>query len=193
MALISATRLKNLKLRVRAECARRNESGSVASYSGVAYDYTLAPALGIIAKSEHRDKLVIPLNAINSAQFPLITGGVVISEAALSTMESFLTVVEKRSFTDYSASDCSGGCTGLCYSCTSCTGCTGCGTACSNNCDGACEGTCTDACEGCNLCTSSCGYAGCTASCYLSCYGECDGNCGTGCSYCSGGCAGISF
>ena len=66
--LISPERFNNLKARVKAECQRRNASGSVASYGGSSYDYNTIPAKGTIIAAEHRDKIMQPLKAINSSK-----------------------------------------------------------------------------------------------------------------------------
>ena len=56
MAKVSADRFNELKARVKAECQRRAYSGSVSSYGGTAYDYSVVPAAGVIVKEEHREK-----------------------------------------------------------------------------------------------------------------------------------------
>lgn len=63
---ISASRMNDLKARVKAECLRRAKSGSVTSYGGADYDYSITPSTGVIIKKEHKDKNATPLNAINS-------------------------------------------------------------------------------------------------------------------------------
>ena len=55
MAVIQSERFVALKARVKAECQRRNGSGSVASYGGAAYDYTTPPRQGGTVLKEHRD------------------------------------------------------------------------------------------------------------------------------------------
>jgi len=60
--LISASRINDLKARVKAECTRR----SLSSYTGADYEYTTAPTSGGLISQEHRTKIATPLNAINS-------------------------------------------------------------------------------------------------------------------------------
>ena len=60
MSVVKAERFTALKAKVKAEMLRRNQSGSVASYGGAAYDYTTAPAAGRTVRKEHRDKLIEP-------------------------------------------------------------------------------------------------------------------------------------
>ena len=210
MALISPSRINALKNRVRAECARRNSNGSVSSYAGSAYDFTLMPADGTLIKAEHYDKNATPLNAINSKIVSRASsGGYIVKENDFVQMEAFLATIESRNLYDSTASDCSASCTGLCYSCTGtcsggcsgCTGCTGCGGCggCDGSCSG-CSGTCTGGCSGCSGCGESCSYScsscsgGCSGSC-LGCSGTCTGcsGCSDACSYgCGSGCTGCS-
>ena len=163
--LLEASRVNNLKARVKAECERRASVGSVASYAGTDYDYTLTPAPGVLVKQEHRDKIAIPLNAINADTVSNIAiGKTLIQDADITNMEGFITVLEKREKTDNSGSDCKSSCTGMCYGCTgTCTGsCSGgCSTTCTGSCSGNCGSNCWDACKGCGdacwaRCTSSC-------------------------------------
>lgn len=56
-----------LKARVKAEMQRRSYYGSLTSYAGTAYDYTEVPANDKIIKTEHINKLVTPMNAINAS------------------------------------------------------------------------------------------------------------------------------
>ena len=167
MAVISADRYNNLKARVKAECNRRRYTGSVSSYGGTAYDYTITPASGGIIRTEHRDKIATPLNAINSDNVHLATGQNVISDNDITVMESFTTVLEARSKTDRKGTDCKSSCTGLCYGCTgTCYNvCSGCGNSCSYNCTG-CTGSCSNTCKG------SC-ETGCSGGCYNACGQTC--------------------
>lgn len=168
---ITADRFNNLKARVRAECLRRAYAGtasgskSVSSYGGTSYDYSTTPAKGGKILAEHRNKLSGPLNAINSNTITSATGGTYITDAELTTMEAFVTTLEKQSITNYSSTNCSGGCTGLCYGCT---------------------GTCYNACSGCtDTCRDDCsGYcdAACESDCVQGCSGSCSGDCADGCS-----------
>ena len=191
MAQISASRVNELKARIKAECQRRAHSGSVSSYGGSSYDFSTIPAKGVKALQEHKVKNATPLNAINSS---IITGAMInetlITEGTMASMEAFTTILEKREITDHSGTDCSGGCTGMCYGCVgtcydACSGCTGC-TSCTG-CTGTCEGTCSDSCW--DYCNWGC-QGGCWSACDYDCSGVCSFNC-TGCSgTCSGGCSG---
>ena len=200
MGLIDSARLNALKARVEKECSRRNLTGSVALYAGDAYDYTVAPAEGVIVLEEHYEKLAVPLNAINNIMQPDTDGNRIISDSELDKMEEMLTTLEARDVNDKSATDCSASCTGLCYSCAGtcsggcsggCTGgCIGCGTICTYGCSTACSYSCEQNCVG--LCKVDCGNAGCQGQCVLSCYAGCDGGCGGGCSMCSVNCSGVA-
>ena len=64
MALISADRFIALKAEVKAECQRRSYTGSVSSYGGTEYDYSVTPASGGTVLKEHYTKIAEPLNAI---------------------------------------------------------------------------------------------------------------------------------
>jgi hypothetical protein len=163
MALISADRMKTLKARVKAECQRRNKTDNIASYGDTGYDYTTIPALDGTITLEHRDKIAIPLNAINPDKVTGANTQLLISDNDLTTMDSFLTLLEKAGMTTNADAGCKSGCAGACYSCTStcegsCTGCTG-------TCQGGCQGSCGDGCtadchKGCNWCDNTC-YATC--------------------------------
>ena len=208
-ALITADRIIALKTKIKNECARRSLQGSVAAYAGTAYDFTTTPAKNGLAKKEHYEKLVIPMNAINSANTPTTAG--IISDANIQRLETNVVVYATRSQYDKTASDCSSSCTGLCYTtcsgscsggcsgCTSCSGgcsgCTNCSGGCSGGCTGYCVDTCADLCGG--QCTSCVG--GCGGTCQVGCVSRCDGctNCSGGCSggcsgSCSGGCRGCT-
>ena len=170
MATVRAARFTALKAKVKAECQRRNGSGSVASYGGSAYDYTVVPQTGGTVLKEHRDKLTGPMSAINSSAVPATSGEKIISEAEMANMETRIAVWSARSKTDRSGSDCRTGCTGMCY--TSCTGgCYGCGSGCPTGCSG-CGSGCPTGCSGCG--------SGCPNSCSGTCKGGCLG-CGSGC------------
>lgn len=215
MSMISADRLNTLKAKVKAECLRRQYTGSVAAYGGTAYDYTVAPATGGVARKEHYEKLAVPMNAINATDTPATDGARIISESEIAAMETKVAAYAQRSIYDTSGTDCSASCTGMCYSCTSCTscsGCSGCGDACTSctgcsGCSGSCTDACTGSCSGCYGCGMGCatacttGCTGCTGTCQgcSSCSGTCFGcsdtctggckwNCAGGCTSCSGGC-----
>lgn len=181
-----------MKARVKAETLRRCHSGSVASYGGSAYDYTAAPGAGKTLRNEHVDKLTGPLSAINSDVIPATSGTRTIRQSELANIETRMAVLEARSMTDRSGSDCKSGCTGTCY--TGCaTGCSGCGSGCPTSCSGcgsgcptgcstcggACSSGCGDVCTGCSGCGSGC-EGGCRGGCGRSCADDCTGNC-SGC------------
>lgn len=197
MSMISADRLNTLKAKVKAECLRRQYTGSVAAYGGAAYDYTVAPATGGVARKEHYEKLAVPMNAINATDTPATDGARIISESEIAAMETKVAAYALRSIYDTSGTDCSASCTGMCYSCTSCTscsGCSGCGDACTG-CTG-CGGGCAGGCTSCSSCTGSCsdvctGCSGCGSGCANQCTTGCNATC-LGCSSCSGTCFGCS-
>ena len=164
MAQISASRITALKAKVKAECQRRNRTGSVATYGGASYDFSVAATVGGKALQEHHDKNSVPLSKINSSKVPAnTTTGQKMTEKEIANMEAYVTSWAKRSITDYSATDCASSCTGLCY---------GCSTTCRGSCSGSCSG-CTD-CSGCSGCGSCGGCGGCN--------GECMSDCETICS-----------
>ena len=180
MAAIEPTRYNDLKARVKAECQRRAHVGSVKTYSGTAYDYTTAPEKGVQIANEHLNKLETPLNAINSSTVTVSPNGSRVTDAQMTTMEAFVTLLEKRTKTDTSGTDCSNSCTGLCYGCTG--NCTGeCSFDCSDVCTG-CGGTCEDTCIGkcTDKCTGTC-WAGCADSCEIDCSDVCWNGCKLGC------------
>lgn len=161
MGLITAKRITDLKAKVKAECQRRKYKGSVTTYAGTAYDFTVAPTQGGKALQEHHDKLSVPLSAINSDKVAAnnATAHQKMTEVEMANMEAWVTQWAKTSI--YSnTSDCKASCTGLCSGCQGCTDCSGC--------DG-----CTD-CSGCSGCGSCGGCGGCN--------GECASDCETICS-----------
>lgn len=202
---LKADRLIALKQKVKAECQRRNYTGSVASYGSTTYDYSITPTSNSRIKDEYFEKNAIPMNAINSNNTSNIEGtNKTILDQEVSRMEGYVTTYARRSYYDSSGTDCATSCTGMCYSCTgTCyNSCSGCGGACSNNCSGSCSGSCDGGCSGCDntcrgtcsgscsgscssSCTSTCGYSGCKGSCLSSCTG-CTGGCGGSC---KGGCS----
>lgn len=172
---ISAKTINDLKARVKAECSRR----ALTTYTEAAYDYTTAPASGVIIKQEHRDKIATPLNAINSDVVTKPNGQIVIAEDDITALDAFTTVLEKRSKNDQSGSDCKGSCLGMCYSCTgTCAG--GC-SSCTGGCTGSCSGGCSGSCSGCGTyCSHSCTDT-CANNCQGGCKNTCKGNCKGGC------------
>ena len=166
MALISASRMNSLKARVKAECQRRSQTNSVATYGGTSYDYTTVPATGVLVTKEHRDKNAVPLNAINSDTISGANTQTLVTDSDVTAMEAFVTVLEKRALTDDTASDCKGSCAGACYSCTG-----SCASGCSS-CTGTCTGTCKGGCQGCSSdCKTECNW--CDNTCYATCMDWC--------------------
>lgn len=119
MPILKANRLTALKAKVKAEMQRRNQSGSVASYGGSAYDYAVQPGPGKTVLQEHLDKLSVPMSAVNSDVVPGKSGKRVVTESELANLETRVTAWGARSMTDQSGSDCSSGCKGGCaWGCT---------------------------------------------------------------------------
>lgn len=174
-----------IKARVKAECARRKYNGSVESYAGSNYDYTVTPQDGNVPLPEHFNKIIVPMNAmVNTGRSQTQNGYLV---RAMNDIDSALTTLESITETA-SSSGCKASCTGLCQgACTTgCTGCTGgcsgsCGGSCSSGCSGGCRTTCT------SLCANDC-TAACEESCYSNCYHSCSGGCA---GECKGTCVGI--
>ena len=190
--VILATDFIAIKARVKAECARRKYNGSVESYAGSSYDYTVTPTEGDVPLPEHFNKIIVPMNAIVNIGRTQTQNGYLVR--AMSDIDAALTTLEGISETA-SNGGCKASCTGLCQgTCT--TGCTGCSNTCKDGCKGSCVGgcgyecsnDCTDECA--SECRSECGGGcggGCTDSCTSSCIGTCSGGCGTGC---KGNCSG---
>ncbi len=154
--IISASRFKELKAAVKAECLRRSYTGSVADYGGSSYDYTTEPADGGMIKKEYYEKNAVPLNAISG---DITTTAGIITETGIKTMEEKVAALAAISKTS-SNTGCAASCTGLCSS--SCSGgCSGCGGACSSSCSGGCSGSCSSSCKG--GCVETC-EGGCETS-----------------------------
>lgn len=196
--LIYPQRYINLKAAVKAECARRKYTGSVASYAGTQYDYTEIPTSQHIIPKEHFVKNNIPLKAINSNGMPSSYEERVITDDDMLLLETKVAAFATRKIIDKSPTDCAASCTGTCTTscqtgCTSgcsggCDGCSGCGGACSNSCSGGCSG-CGGECS--SSCTTGCG-TGCSSECVSSCYGGCSGgDCGSSCGNCGTNCSGV--
>lgn len=200
---IDYQRFINLKQRVKNECLRRNQTGSVESYGGSSYDYTNVPTKRSQIMTEHYSKNAIPLNAINNITISDVDGNRVLVELEMEAMEDFVSNLTSREMGDSTGTDCRTSCTGLCYGCTGtcsgeCTSCTGtaeggclnCASDCSGGCSG-CSGSCSGGCSG--SCKGSCS-GGCTGGCQSSCSscnacgGTCSGGCKSGCSGCRGTC-----
>lgn len=169
MALITPERLVALKAAVKAECQRRKYTGSVSSYGGTSYDFSVTPASGKMIKKEHYEKLAVPLNAITGT-FET-DGAKIVSDADIAAMEAKVAELAKKSTTTSKAnSGCAASCTGLCT--TSCS--TSCSGSCEGDCDGTCDGGCTGDCDGgCYGCSGSC-TGGCELNCADNCVGYCE-------------------
>lgn len=184
MSVVKADRFTALKAKVKAEMLRRNQSGSVAAYGGSEYDYAQPPAQGGVVRSEHREKVITPMRAVNSDLVDEAQGAA-IGEEELADMETRVEVWATRTITDQSGSDCKSGCTGTCYTgCT--TGCKGCGSGCTGGCTG-CGSGCPNGCSGCGTgCGTAC-WKGCSQGCTDTCPNECSSS---GCAYnCTGACS----
>lgn len=202
----------SLKSRIKSEVLRRQYVGSVSSYGGVSYDYSVVPKVGDFVKAEHYNKLNEPLRAVNpDGLLENVISGDRIREIA--TLEARTTLLESKALTASSSNTgckasctglCSTSCSGTCSGCTGCSGtcsgscsggcsgCSGCGGACSNNCSGSCSGGCSGGCSGCTNCTGTCNNTcmGCTGGCSGNCVGDCGGSCSGGCwGSCGGACA----
>lgn len=186
---ISTSDINALHTRVLNEIARRSKSGAVGSMSSWTSKaaYTKTPAVGNAIQIEHANKIIEPVNAINTSGMTKVTAGAAITN--FSGLSAKLTTFETRSKqTNLTGSDhlCNASCTGLCS--TGChTGCSSCGGSCSHNCSSSCTGDCEDTClGGCvgdcyNSCDRGCSY--CSTSCGTSnCKGACTNDCAKGCS-----------
>ena len=196
MALLKPERFIILKQKIKQECQRRKyningKSISVAPYGETAYDYTNIPQTNNIIKEEHWDKLIVPMNQINSNNnYKLAQEDKIPVEEKMFDIETKIDTYSQIAVTDRSRTSCNGNCTGLCYTtcttgcygCSSCSGCSGCTscTSCSGGCDGCsgCSGGCTGGCQGCG----SCGSTPCATS--------CSGGCKGGCKGCANSCTG---
>lgn len=215
MAMIEASRFRDLKARVQAECLRRCNIGSVASYGGPDYYFEKEPTGDRRIQTEHYEKITVPLSAINSDRVPALSADRIVDDDELLALEAAVTTFESRSMSDRTQGDCKSSCTGACY--TGCSGncAVGCGSACSGTCSGACDGCtgcsgeCTNACRGCmttctgtcsgtckggcdTTCTVTCGYEGCVGTCLGLCSSGCTTSCQTACGYCGTNCTGVS-
>ena len=182
--VITASDFIALKARVKAECERRKYNGSVESYAGSEYDYTVAPQAGNVPLPEHFNKIIVPMNAMVDTGRTATQNGFLVRQ--LKDISDSLTTLESIKFTAES-SGCKASCTGLCQgTCTTeCSGCTG---SCSGGCGGRCTGSCKNSCD--QTCTYSC-YDNCDSGCYGECATGCDSTCLGGCKgACRGSCQG---
>lgn len=192
-----------LKARVKEEMLRRKYKGTLVSYGSSAYDYTVAPQAGNPVLTEHINKIVIPLNAINDTGIQEVQSGDAFVD--IRVLDAFLTKAEGYSLSGKST-DCKSSCSGLCVTgcgttCTgcsgscsnNCSGCTGCGSACqsscqADNCKNGCIGTCKGTCH--RDCQDDC-WGGCKSNCQGTCKVVCGNNCTGSCKgSCSGGVSG---
>lgn len=172
---ILASDFIEIKARVKAECARRKYNGSVESYAGSSYDYTVTPQDDNVPLPEHFNKIIVPMNAmVNTGRSQTKDGFLVRAINDINSALSRLELIEATA----SNAGCKSSCTGLCQgTCT--TGCSGCTGSCSGGCGGGCSGGCKNSCDW-----------TCTRVCYDNCNSECYGECATGCSSsCLGGCS----
>ena len=189
MTNTKADRYIELKSRIKNEVKRRKYEGSVESYGGTEYDFTVTPKKGELISTEHYNKINIPTKAINPSELPSdVKIGSEIEK--LDILDAKITLFESK--TDFTSSDtgCASSCTGFCS--TSCTG------SCTSGCSGSCTGSCTGSCSGCQGCGGACSYScsgvctGCSGLCQ-GCSGTCSGACADGCyKSCSSGCVGCS-
>lgn len=182
----------NFKARVKAEMQRRKYTGSMISYAGASYDYSTTPANGVQIKIEHINKILDPMNAVNTTGMAAQKIGDQID--AMDALNTVLTNYENKPLYG-SGTDCASSCSGLCStSCgNTCSGCSNsCGSGCSGGCYGGCSGGCSGSCsancaDGCgDGCTATCGACrGCSNNCWGGCPGNCWGynNTGTGSGY----------
>lgn len=205
--LISPETFISLKEKVKSECLRREYENSVAEYGSTAYDFNIIPSDKNLILKEHYQKIIIPLNKINTSDNPYddtIKHKVVI-ENELIKSEANVTLYAASPPVNQTSTDCSVSCAGLCYltcssdctggcntgctgcrgcrGCTGCTGCTGCGDDCGTSCSGCrgCGVACSDDCDSCtDNCSHDCGGNGCYEACN-SCSNGCQGGCTSGC------------
>jgi hypothetical protein len=172
--LISASDFTTLKKLVKSEITRRSNSasvGSMSSYNGASYDYTITPAQGkdIKINLEHIQKITKPLDAVTGGNTTPGTNANVIASVLTNATTSVGNL--SRIAKDATSTGCKASCSGLCN-----TGCYGGCKGCSGNCGTNCSGGCKTGCSGCD---SSCD--GCSGTC-----DGCSGTCSTTCDSCSG-------
>lgn len=181
--LINASDFTTLKKLVKSEITRRSNSasvGSMKSYNGTSYDYTITPAQGkdIKINLEHIQKITKPLDAVTGSNTTPGKNANVIASVLINATTSVgnLSKIAK----DATSTGCKASCSGLCN-----TGCYGGCKGCSGNCKTNCSGGCNTTCSG---CSGDCdGCSGCS--------GGCDGceGCGSGCAHTCESCSGCGF
>ena len=161
--MITAEKVIELKAKIKAEMLRRNGHGSLESYGGSSYDFTITPVKGELVKAEHGQKTVDLLLKIED--YGDLTLSKQHSKIPSSFTEELLTEIDRLAGETK---------TGLSTEKSSCRG----------DCTGLCVGSCIGKCNGCTGCTASCGTgcasgwkSGCTGSCNTNCTGGCDTNC----------------
>lgn len=185
--LISASDFTTLKNLVKSEITRRSNSasvGSMSSYNGTSYDYTIIPTKGGSINLEHIQKITKPLDAVTGSNTTPGTNANIIASVLVNATTSVgnLSKIAK----DATSTGCKASCSGLCN--TNCYGgCKGCSGTCNTTCTGGCSTSCKGGCKGsCNGCSGGCsGCDGTCDGCTDSCTG-CSGGCSTTCESCSG-------
>lgn len=172
----SASDFIELKRKVKNEMLRRRYTGSLYSYGGEGYDFTVTPEPGKQITTEQANKIIEPMTAISYSGMSVQNPGD--QAKAMDQLNAMIAIYEAAPLEGESHC-CRTSCSGLCY------------TGCSAECTGSCEGGCGENCEnGClNTCTGSC-----SGTCRGGCYGGC-GGCDYGCLYgcgasCTGTCSG---
>lgn len=162
---LSASRLVNIKERLRAALARRKYYGNVSALADASKNFTVVPQLGGLVLSEHGQKTIdLLLSITNAGNLKKIENDNYILRD-ISAIETWLNKYENQSITS-SDSGCRGNCTGLCVAHCS----TQCGGSCKTGCSCGCLTTCSGACVG--SCTGSC-----VGSCSGTCWSDCSSNC----------------
>ena len=96
MALLDSDRFNNLKERIKAECAARCYTGSVAEYGGRTFDFSLQPDADKRVLNEHIKKIIDPLAVINhdlvSDAFPQNANAIVRNREHVASDENDCTV-----------------------------------------------------------------------------------------------------
>lgn len=163
----------NLKKKIKDEVLRRKYTGTVEPYGGINYDFTTIPVQGKGVETEHINKMITPLKAVDpNGIYPEKTNGGIIE--GVEILDARVTLLQSKPMVG-SDTGCATSCTGLCSS--SCQG--ECTTGCSNSCSGCrgCGGACSSGCTGCGSCS------GCGGACSYSCSGNCSSNCDTSCTH----------
>ncbi len=174
--MMTASQLVSLKAAVKAEMQRRRYTGSVASYGGTSYDFTMTPAAGQPVLTEHGSKIIQPLLAVKaiSGLAAAVQGQPIPTAFDYSGLHTIVTNLAAEAIYG-SNSSCDASCTGLCEG--------GCANTCVS-CTGSCYGTCVVACG--SSCTGGCSNtcsALCASNCETSCSGGCQGSCLDACAY----------